>query len=140
MTCPFCNAEKRGAVCPSCGKADGMPATRTPQRRHKHRRHDPAPTSRAAMPSEAEKEGQYTRIVACLREHGPMTRLAIHEKTGIGYNVVTPRVLELVDAGRLVLGMTVRNEGTGRAARLVMLPHGPAVIDPQQALALEETT
>ena len=139
MTCPFCNAEKRGAVCPGCGRAEGMPATRPPHRRRKHRRHDPAPTSRAAIPSKSTTDEQYDRIISCLREHGELTRDAISKYTTLPINVTTPRVRELLDAGRLVDGMTVLNPGTGRSARLLMLPHGPAYIDPQQALALEET-
>ena len=120
MTCPFCQTEKRGAVCPGCGRAEGMPATRTPRRR-KHRRHDPAPTSRAAIPSKSTTDEQYDRIISCLREHGELTRDAISKYTTLPINVTTPRVRELLDAGRLVDGMTVLNPGTGRYARLVLL-------------------
>jgi hypothetical protein len=89
------------------------------------------------MPSPHVIEDQHRRIVACLQEHGEMTRAVVSEKTGIPINVVTPRVRELLDAGRLVEGRSVRNEDSGKLAKLVMLPHGPAYIDPQQAFAMD---
>ncbi|MGD9886182.1 MAG: hypothetical protein AB7U95_39435 [Reyranella sp.] len=91
------------------------------------------------MPSKRETDEQYDRIISCLREHGELTRDAIHKYTTLPINVTTPRVRELLDAGRLVETVSVRNPDSGRMARLVTLPHGPAVIDPQQAFALEET-
>lgn len=142
MICPGCQREHSGpgSHCANCLLHPPRSArAKSPQRR-KPRQHDPAPpTSISSIPSPEEQESQYTRIIATLRANGPMTRREIFEKTGIGYETVTPRVLELADAGRVVLGRTVRNKGTGRSARLVMLPHGRALVeDPQQSLALED--
>jgi hypothetical protein len=141
-TCILCKAEHngRGSYCANCLLHPPRSArTKTKsQRRHKGRRHDPAPTSSRAIPSASSTEEQYDRILACLRENGPMTRRDLWKTTSIDYNVVTPRVRELLDAGRLVEGRSVLNEDSGAMAREVMLPHGRAYVEPQQAFSLEE--
>lgn len=59
--------------------------------------------------------------VVSQREHGA-TRWEIHKATGIAYTTVTPRVLELLHAGKLL--QTTRKRLTGNGCKAFVIVAG----------------
>ena len=113
--CPRCefNGLVAGA-CPRCGYG-------VTYRRPKARQRPHAATSQAAYGglSHARVQELYERLLDALRELGEATRDELSVRTGVPINVVTPRVRELLDAGRIVETGRTRLTRAGREAKLL---------------------
>jgi len=115
--CPRCefNGLVAGA-CPRCGYG-------VTYRRPKARQRPHAATSQAAYGglSHVRVQELYERLLDALRELGEATRDELSVRTGVPINVVTPRVRELLDAGRIVETGRTRLTRAGREAKLLAL-------------------
>lgn len=67
---------------------------------------------------------QEQRVIACIEQHGPLTRDEIAERTGLRLSAVCGRVKALVDNGKLIERGTRDNPSSGKPNKLVRIAAG----------------